>query len=490
MTTSIETLEPRPIWRLFAGLSAVPRPSKKEERIREHLLAVAKSFGWPTEVDAIGNLVAKVPATPGHEAAPTIVLQAHMDMVCEKNSGTVHDFDREGIRLVLDKDAQGQAFVRADGTTLGADNGMGVALAFAAGSQSEVVHGPLEILITVDEEEGMGGAINLDPALLSGRIMLNLDTEEDHSIYIGCAGGANADLELAAEGEPLAGRETFKISVSGLRGGHSGCDIQEGRGAATVLLARVLEATGEEFAWVDAEAGSKRNAIPREAWAIVAGSAQLGEKLEKAAAKIEADSRSESFEPKLEIGVAKAAADGPAFPIAASRQLMQLLLALPQGVIGMHPRIPTLVETSNNVSTLKSTLVGQQRSFQVGLLARSSAESRMDELIAKIASIAALCGAKVQFSSRYPGWAPNLDSKVLSLCQQVHRDLFGSEPKVAAVHAGLECGILGERVPGLDMVSIGPRIEGAHSPDERVWVESVDKAWLFLKALLAELAKA
>jgi dipeptidase D len=418
-----------------------------------------------------------------------VVLQAHMDMVTEKNSGTVHDFENEGIRLLIDQDAAGEKIVRADGTTLGADNGIGVALAFAAG-EPEVVHGPLELLITVDEEEGMSGAANLDPSLLSGRVMLNLDTEEDHSIYIGCAGGCYADYKLSGAAEPLAGRATFKVSVSGLRGGHSGGDIHEGRGAATILLARTLAAAGGDFAWVEADAGSKLNAIPREAWAIVAGGAELGGQLETAAAKIEAEGRAESYEPGLEIAVAKV--DVPAagaLPAAESRRLLQLLLALPQGVIGMHPKIPSLVETSNNVATLKSRREDGKLDFLVGLLARSSAESRMDELIAKLESLAALAGAEVKFSSRYPGWAPNLDSPVLALCRRVHEDLFGQQPKVAAVHAGLECGILGERVPGLDMVSIGPRIEGAHSPDERVWVSSVGKSWEYLKALLAELAK-
>lgn len=487
--SAIESLEPRPVWRLFAGLSAVPRPSKKEERIRQHLAQVAASHGWKTQVDAIGNLIVKVPASPGREGAPIVVLQAHMDMVTEKNSGTVHDFDREGIRLVVDRDAAGETIVRADGTTLGADNGMGVALAFAAGSESEVVHGPLELLITVDEEEGMSGAANLDRASLDGRVMLNLDTEEDHAIYIGCAGGCYADFRLEGAGEHLASRETFRVAVSGLRGGHSGGDIHEGRGAATTLLARTLAAAGADFAFVEASAGSKLNAIPREAWAIVAGSAELGAGLERAAAKIEADGRAESYEPGLEIRVEKAAPEAAdALPAEASRRLLGLLLALPQGVIGMHPKIPSLVETSNNVATIKSRRDGGRAVFEVGLLLRSSSESRMDELVARLEALAALAGAGVAFTSRYPGWAPNLDSPVLALCRRVHQDLFGAEPKVAAVHAGLECGILGERVPGLDMVSIGPRIEGAHSPDERVWVSSVGKSWTYLKALLAELA--
>lgn len=488
--SAIETLEPRPVWRLFAGLSAVPRPSKKEERIREHLRQVAESHGWKTHIDAIGNLVVKVPASPGREGAPTVVLQAHMDMVTEKNSGTVHDFENEGIRLVVDRDAAGETIVRADGTTLGADNGMGVALAFAAAGESEVVHGPLELLITVDEEEGMSGAANLDPALLDGRIMLNLDTEEDHAIYIGCAGGCFADFSLRAAGEPLGGRQTFKVSVSGLRGGHSGGDIHEGRGAATLLLARTLDAAGAEFSWVSTIAGSKLNAIPREAWAVVAGDAGLAEKLRQAAAKIESDGRAESYEPGLEIKVeaAAATAEGGVLPAEASRRLLDLVLALPQGVIGMHPKIPSLVETSNNVATLSQRREGGELVFGIGLLLRSSAESRMDELVARLEALAGLAGAEVVFNSRYPGWAPNLDSPVLVICRQVHQDLFGTEPKVAAVHAGLECGILGERVPGLDMVSIGPRIEGAHSPDERVWVSSVGKSWSYLKALLAELA--
>lgn len=493
--SAIDTLEPRPVWQHFAGLSAVPRPSKKEERIREHLKGVAESYGWATRVDAIGNLVVKVPASPGHESASPVILQAHMDMVCEKNSGTVHDFEKEGIHLVLGKDAEGKAIVHADGTTLGADNGMGVALAFAAGRDPEVVHGPLELLITVDEEEGMSGAAYLDPANLDGRRMLNLDTEEDHSIYIGCAGGCFADYTLAAPSEPLGGRALFEVKVAGLRGGHSGGDIHEGRGAATVLLARTLEAAGQELAIAEIEAPSKYNAIPREARAVVAGGPELGEALAKAAAKIEADGRGESFEPGLTILVAKedpaaAAGEEPpsVLPAAASRRLVHLLVTLPHGVIGMHPRIASLVETSNNVATLKWRREGGQHVIGVGCLLRSSSESRMDELISRLKALAALTGTEVVFTSRYPGWAPNLDSPVLAMSRRVHQEVFGSEPKVAAVHAGLECGILGERVAGLDMVSIGPRIEGAHSPDERVWVESVGKSWTYLKALLKEMA--
>ena len=487
--SSIESLEPRSVWRLFAGMSAVPRPSKKEERIRQHLKSVAESYGWPTHIDAVGNLVAKVPASPGCEKAPTVVLQAHMDMVCEKNAGTVHDFDNDPIRLVVAADPEGKKIVHAEGTTLGADNGIGVALAFAAGSEPEVVHGPLEILITVDEEEGMSGANELDPSLIEGRLMLNLDTEEDHSIYIGCAGGCFAHYALSDKAESLGERETFSVTVSGLRGGHSGGDIHEGRGAATLLLARTLEAAARDFAFVAAEAGSKLNAIPREGQVIVAGSIDLFVGLQIAAAKIEHDGRTESFEPSLKIVVDRVSHAGPALPVAASRRLLRLLLALPQGVIGMHPRIPGLVETSNNVATLKATQDGENLRLEVGLLARSSSESRMDELVARLTALAELSGTTVDFNSRYPGWAPNLDSQVLKTCKAVHLATFGHEPKVAAIHAGLECGILGDRVPGLDMVSIGPRIEGAHSPDERVWVESVDKSWVYLKAILAELAK-
>lgn len=493
--SAIDTLEPRPVWQHFAGIAAVPRPSKKEERIREHLDQVARSYGWATRIDAIGNLVVTVPASPGHEGAAPVILQAHMDMVCEKNSGTEHDFDREGIHLVVGRDGEGKTIVHADGTTLGADNGIGVAMAFAAGSDPAVVHGPLELLITVDEEEGMSGAAYLDPALVAGRRMLNLDTEEDHSIYIGCAGGCFADYTLAADSEPLAGRQLHEVKVAGLRGGHSGGDIHEGRGAATILLARTLEAAGQELAIAEIEAPSKYNAIPREARAVVAGGPELAAALAKAAAKIEADGRAESFEPGLTIRVAPftpgtAPGDEPPalLPAAASRRLVHLLVALPHGVLGMHPRIPGLVETSNNVATIKTRKEDGRHSIGIGLLLRSSAESRMDELVARLEALGALTGTEVVFNSRYPGWAPNLDSPVLALCRRVHQELFGSEPKVAAVHAGLECGILGERVPGLDMVSIGPRIEGAHSPDEKVWVESVGKAFDYLKALLREMA--
>jgi dipeptidase D len=482
-----EQLEPRPVWQFFAQLAAIPRPSKKEDRVRHRVAELATAQGFENFTDAAGNLVIRVPAAPGAEQAPTVILQAHLDMVCEKNAGTEHDFDRDPIKLVVDADAAGKAILRAEGTTLGADNGIGVALAWAAATDPTLRRPALELLLTIDEEEGMGGAKGLEGQLLRGRRMLNLDTEEDAALYVGCAGGCDVNLSLEAPLEEIAGRPCFEVRISGLRGGHSGGDIHEGRGAATKLLGRFLGGIAGEFGLIEVAAGSKRNAIPREAVATLCGSTV--EELGRLAKKVEQEGRVESFEPQLTVTVQAIAATGKALDSSASKRLTKVLAALPQGPIGMHPKIPLLVETSNNVSLIKTADSGGRRRIEIGCLSRSSSTSRLDETVAQLGAIAELAGCSLNMANRYEGWAPNVDSPLLALCQRVHREVMGSEPKVAAVHAGLECGILGDRVPGLDMISLGPRIEGAHSPDERVWVESVALSFTYLRALLTELAE-
>ncbi|MEM9592910.1 MAG: beta-Ala-His dipeptidase [Acidobacteriota bacterium] len=481
-------LEPRAVWKHFAGLAEVPRPSKREERVRDHVRSVAEGLGCDVAQDDAGNLVIRAAASPGHEGVPVTVLQAHLDMVCEKNAGTEHDFDVDPIALVVDRDDDGAWIVRADGTTLGADNGIGVAMALAAVSEPDVVHGPLELLFTVDEEEGMGGAIGLDGDLLEGRRMLNLDTEEDAALYIGCAGGCDTQLAWSFPAT-LSTDPAFTVTVRGLRGGHSGADIHEGRGAATQLLVRTLERAGVDLRIAELVGGSKRNAIPREARAVVHGAGDLEGALRRAAAEVEGEGRSESAEPGLVIEVTAAEGGQLALGVDDSRLLLRAFLALPHGVAGMHPDIPTLVETSNNFATLTARTEGERILVDVGMLSRGSSASRLRELLDRISALGRLAGADVTRANAYPGWAPNMGSPLLEVCRRVHHGTFGNEPKVEAIHAGLECGLLGEAVPGLDMVSLGPRIEGAHSPDERVWVESVALSWRYLKAILAELAE-
>lgn len=489
MTATLETLEPRLIWQLFPGIAAVPRPSKHEEKIRAHLRSLVASHGLTFTEDDAGNLVVTVPASTGLEHAPITVLQAHVDMVCEKNSDTAHDFDNEGIHLVLDKDAKGETIVRARGTTLGADNGIGVAMALAAAFDDSVVHGPLELLLTTDEEAGMTGAKALTPTSFAGRRLLNLDSEEDDALYIGCAGGCDSNLRWNLVPAPVEGAcECVQVSVGGLRGGHSGCDIHENRANAIKLLTQVLFGGGTgELRVVEATGGSKRNAIPREAQCVVCGSAGTGELLKKLAHAVAAHAKNESQEPGATISVTPRPAAPRALSASDSRIVLQALAALPQGVLGMSPAVPGLVQSSNNVSTMSVSASG---TVAVGCLSRSSSAYWNSVTLSQIASVGVLAGAAVTTANEYPGWEPNVDSPVLASVRRVYESLFGAAPEVAAIHAGLECGIIGERVGEIDMVSFGPRIEGAHSPDERVYPESVEKSWKLLKAVLADLGNA
>ncbi len=490
-TGSLEGLKPCRVWGIFAGMAAVPRPSKREEKIRAHIHEVAKGLGLKSREESVGNIIVDVPATPGHESAPITVLQGHLDMVAEKNAGTVHDFDRDPIRTVVAKNAAGERIVRAEGTTLGADNGLGVALALAAATDPEVVHGPLELLFTTDEEAGMTGAKALTPDSFKGRRLLNLDSEEDDCVYIGCAGGCDTNLtwRLAAS---AGGAEACRVVVDGLRGGHSGGDIHENRGNAIKLLTRVLSRAPEATLRVGLISGGRvRNAIPREARAVVSGPAGTIAALEVAAATVRVEGIAESYEEGLSIRVETLGASdaGGVASEADTARLLAALAAVPSGVVGMHPKIPKLVQTSNNLSTVMSEVRDGELEIVAGTLTRSSSASCLQTVTDQIAAVGRLSGADVACGNAYPGWEPNVDSPTLATCRRVYESLFGSAPEVAAIHAGLECGIIGERVGNMDMVSFGPRIEGAHSPDECVYIESVAKSWKYLVAVLGELAR-
>jgi dipeptidase D len=486
-----EDLEPAAVWTFFAGLSAHPRPSKKEERVRAHIESVARELGLATRTDTAGNLVIEVPATRGCEAAPVIVLQGHLDMVCEKNSGTVHDFDRDSITLIVDRDAEeGRIVVRADGTTLGADNGIGLALSLAVATSPEVTHGPLEILCTIDEEMGMGGASALKPDFLRGRRLLNLDSE-DSALYIGCAGGCDATLRWNLAGETLAASSTFcRVTVRGLRGGHSGGDIHLHRANAIRTLARtLLEDEVPSWRLVQVEGGSLRNAIPREAFAIVAGATGLAAALTAAAAHVQ-DETVALGEEGCRIMVETIPADGRgALSAEQSVVCLRTILAIPHGVLGLVVEIPGLVESSNNVATVKTETLGERIAITVGCMARSSSTAELHLVAGQITSVGRLGAAQVEIGNAYPGWKPSLDSPILKTCRAVYRKVHGTEPLVTAIHAGLECGIIGERVPGMDMISFGPDVRGAHSPDERCYVDSVQRNWEYLKAVLLELSR-
>ena len=490
--TAIAALEPQPVWRLFAEIAAVPRPSKKEEKIQAHTRAWAEKHGFPVRQDAVGNIAISVPATPGCENAPVTVLQGHLDMVCEKNSGTEMDFETDPIRLVVDQDDKRQQIVRADGTTLGADNGIGVAMAMAAATLPDVKHGPLEILCTADEEMGMTGAKALDPEFIKGRRMLNLDSEEDDAVYIGCAGGMDTTLTWELELGALPARaEVARITVAGLRGGHSGGNIHENRGNAIKLLVQAVMAAEEPgLQLAKFTGGSKRNAIPREASALVSGPAGLVGKLGKAAAAVQGEAIKHAHEPNCTICVEPAQARQVA-TTTDSRRVLTTLAALPHGVLAVVPEIAGLVQTSNSTSTVECTVTGNTLRIVVGCLSRSSLRPELHATARQINAVGQLGRATVQSGNEYPGWAPNVDSPTLAICRRVYEQLFGAAPKVTAIHAGLECGLIGERMGEgvMDMVSFGPHIEGAHSPDERIWVASVQKSWKYLTAVLAELAR-
>jgi dipeptidase D len=497
-SSAVASLELQAVWQYFSGIAAVPRASKHEERIREHVRRLAQERGFNVREDSAGNLLIEVPAPPGHENAPLTVPQGHRDMVCEKNAGTAHDFDRDPIRLILDRDpATGEEIVRADGTTLGADNGIGVALALAAATSPDVVHGPLEILCTVDEEQGMTGAAALQPDFFRGKRLLNLDSDEDTVIYIGCAGGGDITLSWEFPTRPVSGRlELARLTVSGLRGGHSGGDIHENRGNANKILVRtLLDPDVKRVQIASITGGSKRNAIPREANAVIVASKRTLSALKAAAVRVQEAVRRESAEPNLNIAVEPV--DRGAVPasltVIDTQRLLWALEALPHGVLEMHQKLKGLVQTSNNVATIVSEPQPERNRMRivVGCLTRSSKEGRVQTTWSQIAAVGNLARATVESGNSYPGWNPNPESPLLGICQRVYRELFQSEPNVAAIHAGLECGIIGRQMGGdLDMVSFGAKIHGAHSPDERTYPASVQKSYQYLKAVLAELARA
>jgi dipeptidase D len=490
--TSIEQLEPAQVWRAFAGFCTVPHGSKKEEKIRAHVRALAEKHHFPVREDSVGNLIIEVPATPGHENAPITVLQGHLDMVCEKNTGTPHDFDRDPIKCVITKDPAGEMIVKADGTTLGADNGIGVALAFAAATTPGVVHGPMEILCTIDEEAGMTGAKALAPDFFKGKRMLNLDSEEDDALYIGCAGGCDVTLDWDFKTTPPAADvEAARITVLGCRGGHSGCDIHLNRASAIKLLVRVLRTAEGLIRMASFTGGSKRNVIPREATAVVVGSARTIRALGKAAAAIQAEAIRESKEDKCVIRVEKVAASEAAAVIAPSdtQRFLTTINALPHGVLAVVPEIAGLIQTSNSTSTVECRKADGKLHLTVGCLARSSSMPQLDAAVKQIMAIGTLGGAAVESGNGYPGWQPDVKSPLLATCRGLYEQMFGKPPIVAAIHAGLECGIINERMGQMDMISFGPHIVSPHSPDEHVYVASVQKIWEYLKAVLAELAK-
>jgi dipeptidase D len=485
MTSAIEGLVPQLVWKHFAAISRIPRGSKNEAAAARHVIDTARQLGLEAVQDATGNVLVRKPASAGKERAAGVCLQAHLDMVCEKNEGKVHDFAKDPIELVREGNV-----LRADGTTLGADNGIGVAAALAVAEDRSLEHGPLEMLFTIDEETGLTGAQRLEPGFLQSRVLLNLDSEEEGEIYVGCAGGQDTKGTWKVAREAARpNMVALELSVTGLRGGHSGLEIDKGRGNAVKILNRVLwalaDGAGARLASI--RGGSKHNAIPREAFATVCVPKSRAKKAQKLVAKWHAIVRGElgPVEPDLKVSAAEAAGELPAIlKRRHQKQLLQTISALPHGVMKMSAAISWLVETSTNVAVI--TTDGDTISLATSQ--RSSVASEKDEIAQTVRAVFELGGAEVTQGDGYPGWTPNMDSRVLKRAKATYAALYGREPEVKAVHAGLECGLIGERYPGMDMISFGPSMTAVHSPEEKVFVDTVPRFWGFLTALLKDLA--
>jgi len=487
-SSAIEGLIPSTLWKKFYEISQVPRPSKSEERIRLYLRNFAGQNHLSMKEDEAGNIVIQVPPKPGFEKSPTVVLQSHVDMVCEKNKDTDHDFMKDPIVLVRDGE-----WIKADGTTLGADNGIGAAAALAVACDDDFEHGPLELLFTVDEETGLTGVNNLKKGFITGGTLLNLDTEEDGAFYVGCAGGMDTVGTYKIELEQIIdGYQPFAIAISGLLGGHSGINIADRRANAIKLLGMLLDRLSQfNFQLAFISGGSKRNAIPREAEAVILIHPDVESKAREIINEYSLESVIEFKNIENNIKVTFEKTDFTSVKIKSAyknslkEKIINVILAMPHGMISMSPDIPNLVETSTNLATV----VEEGDELRIGTSQRSSIESSKRNIARAVQSVFELSCAGVKVGDGYPGWQPNMDSKVLKLSKGVFKNLFSKEAEVKAVHAGLECGILANKYPGLDMVSFGPTIEGAHSPDERVKIPDVEKFYRLLKNILTEIAK-
>ncbi len=483
--TFVSDLEPTALWRHFDTVLTIPRASKDEGRMRDHIVASADRLGLAHHADAAGNLVVRMPATPGHEGADITVLQSHLDMVQEKNADVAFDFATDAIVPRM----QGE-YLSATGTTLGSDNGIGVAAMLAVMGETAFPHGPLELLFTIDEETGLTGAARLDAGLVQGRRLINLDSEEDGVLYVGCAGGGDTQLTVALDAAPAP--ETgvaLAVALKGLKGGHSGVDIHLQRGNAVKLLGRALWAVrllGHRYHLARFDGGSAHNAIPREAFATVVVPADRQSALLAALDREVAAIRDEYAPAEPDMSLAADAVTRPdtAWDGATTERVLRLVNALPHGVEAMSYDIPDLVETSVNLATV----VPVDGALRVGLSSRSSIDSALEAMRRRVRAIGGLAGVAVEEGEAYPGWKPDLESPLLDVVTAVHRRAFDREPEVKAIHAGLECGILGKKVPGMDMISFGPRIEFPHSPDERVHVASVGRFYKLLEATLTALA--
>jgi dipeptidase D len=477
---NVENLPPKALWKNFLGLCSVPHPSKKEEKIREHVVKFGKKLGLETIVDGVGNVIIRKPATKGKEKLKGIILQGHLDMVPQKNTDTIHNFEKDPISLRIDGE-----WVKAKGTTLGADNGIGVAAAMTVLESNDIEHGPIECLFTTDEETGMTGAVGLKPKVLKGDILLNLDSEDEGELYIGCAGGINtASVFKYKQEKAKAGSIAFEIVVKGLKGGHSGLDINLGRANANKVMIRLLWLAKKQMKLrLSAfEGGNLRNAIPREAFAKVVIPAADEKKFKKFLSDLTKQLKIQfhAADPDLAITVSKINLPASIIDEKTENNMINAVYGCPNGVIGMSVDMPNLVETSSNLAIVKSG----KGIIEVMCLLRSSVELAKSDLANQIESVFVNAGADVTHSGDYPGWKPNVYSEILTLSKLIYHKLYKKEPEVKAIHAGLECGLLGMTYPKWDMISFGPTIRNPHSPDEKVNIPSVEKFWNFLIHIL------
>ncbi len=479
MPSVLSTLEPQALWKHFDALCNIPRASTKEEAARQYVLGIAARLGLESTHDAVGNTVIRKPARPGRENAPMTLLQGHLDMVCEKNEGTAHNFDTDPIKVVRDGD-----WLKADGTTLGSDNGVGVAASLAVMESTDINHGPLEFVYTIDEETGLTGAAEFPGGILKSKYFLNLDNEETGTLCIGCSGGLNTTARRKVKFVAPKGNTAYRVRVSGLKGGHSGVDIHQGRGNALRILGQtlqqLLESLNVEVA--DIKGGSARNVIPRESSAIIVLDSATEADLKKLLATIESEAKTDlgGFDPGVQIAAEKVDRPSQVLDAADAKAVTDLLATLLHGVIAMSPDIPGLVQTSTNLAIV-SIKDGQA---EISTSQRSAIRSSILAAGRMVSTACRLAGFEAESGGGYPGWKPEPTSEIVQKLKAVYKEQFGAEPKLIAMHAGLECGVIGEKYPGMQMASFGPQIENPHSPGERVQISSVETFWKYLRAVL------
>jgi dipeptidase D len=482
MNPALANLEPEPVWKHFDRLAAIPRASTKEAAARDYIRGLATKLGLECVQDGVGNLVVRKPARPGREGAPMALLQGHLDMVCEKNEGTVHDFDVDPIKVIRDGD-----WLMAEGTTLGSDNGVGVAAALAVMESKDIAHGPLEFVFTIDEETGLTGASEFPAGLLKSKYFLNLDNEDEGTLCIGCSGGVKTTARRKVGLHPAGAGSAWRIKVSGLKGGHSGVDIHQGRGNALRIMGGVLQVLLDRLPIEIAEinGGSAQNAIPREAAAVVLADPSREKELKSIVATAEAGYKTDlgGFDSGLQITVEKTERPAKVLDTVDAKQTVALLASLHHGVVAMSPDVAGLVQTSTNLATVST----KGDVVEIVTSQRSAIESSMLAAARMVATVCRLAGFEVEHAGKYPGWKPEPNSDIVRKLQEVHQKLFGEPAKLIAMHAGLECGVIGEKYPGMEMASFGPTIVGPHSPNERVKISSVQSFWNYLKLVLENL---